>query len=507
MSVSGANPFFSPNGAWVAVWNQPDLVRAPVDGGEPVVIATTTERPLGGTWARDDTIVYATTAGLYRVPAQGGELQPLVKPDRQKDEKFYAWPQFLPGERYVLFTIVPANPARAMQIALLDMQTLEISHVLQGGSFARYAPTGHLVFATGSGLKIIPFDLSSRKTLGEATAFPDVELGYARDSGAAEFALSAGGTLVFLSTQTELASQRLVWVDRHGKEEVLPVEPRPISYAQLSPDGMRVALDIGRSGSNRDIWILDLRRLTTVRLTDGPTEDMLPVWSPDGRRVYFASDRSGNFDVYSQSADGSDGPKLEFASPGFQAPNSVTPDGTRLIVLDQFKDLASINLTDADRRLAYVLNSNADERLGEISPDGKWLAYESNEGGNQFEIFVRPFPDVRQRREKISINGGRYPRWAPRGTDELYYVDLSGEMMAASVKLLPELRLGRVTKLFDWVKPPSEVSGRQYDVSPVDGRFLIVKPVTQDSEGPTLASVILNWPDGVLDRSRPDRMR
>ena len=497
LSVSGSNPFFSPNGKWIALWNQSDLVKVPVDDGEQVIIATTTERPLGGAWATDGTIVYATTEGLHRVPALGGEPQLLVKPDRQKEENLYAWPQFLPGERYVLFTIVPADPSRAMQIAVLDMKTLEISRVLQGGSFARYASGGHLVFAAGSALKTIQFDLDSRATRGEASTFPDVELGTSRDSGAAEYALSAAGTLVFLPERTESAPMRLVWVDRHGNEEALPVEPRPIAYAYISPDGSRVALDSGNNGKNRDIWILDLKRLTQVRLTDGPTEDILPRWSPDGRRIYFASDRGGNFDVYSQSADGADSARLEFGGPGFQAPNSFTPDGTRLIVIDKFNDLALLNLADSDRRLTYLLNSKSDERLGELSPDGKWLAYESNEGGNQFEIFLRPFPDVKGRREKLSINGGRFPRWGPRGMDELYYVSPSGEMMAASVKLSPQLKLGGTTKLFDWVKPPPGVSGRQFDVSPIDGRFLITKSVAQDSEGPTFASVILNWAGGL----------
>jgi Tol biopolymer transport system component len=264
-------------------------------------------------------------------------------------------------------------------------------------------------------------------------------------------------------------------------------------------------LDVGRTGANRDIWILDLKRLTQVRLTDGPTEDMLPLWSLDGRRIFFASDRGGNFDIYSQAADGATGAKLEFASPAIQAPQSFTPDGTRLIILDKFTDTAVIHLAQSDRRLEQLLHSESEERLGQVSPDGKWIAYESDESGDKFEIFLRPFPNVSERREKISINGGRFPLWGLKDSDELYYVNLEGEMMAASVKLSPDLKLGGVTKLFDWVKPPVGRSGRQYDISPIDGRFLMTKPAAQNADSPTYASVILNWLEELRQLTRFSR--
>src|SRR5207249_4405261 len=139
-------------------------------------------------------------------------------------------------------------------------------------------------------------------------------------------------------------------------------------------------------------------------------------------------------------------------------------------------------------------------RLGVVSPDGNWIAYESNESGDRFEIFLRPFPNVSERREKVSIDGGRYPLWGPKGSDELFYVDLNGGMMAASVKLSPSLTLGRVTKLFDWEKPPRGVSGRPYDISLVDGRFLVTKPAVKGSDGMIDISVVLNWLEELRQR-------
>ena len=170
-----------------------------------------------------------------------------------------------------------------------------------------------------------------------------------------------------------------------------------------------------------------------------------------------------------------------------------------MIVNENFKDLSILNLARPDR-LEPLLHSEFIARLGVVSPDGNWIAYESNESGDRFEIFLRPFPNVSGRREKVSIDGGRFPMWGPKGSGELFYVDLNGGMMAASVKLSPSLSLGRVTKLFDWEKPPRGTSGRRYDISPVDGRFLMTKPATAGSDGAINISVVLNWFEELRER-------
>lgn len=320
---------------------------------------------------------------------------------------------------------------------------------------------------------------------------PDIEIATALDNGAAEFAVSETGTLLFITPNVPGQLLRtLSWVDRQGKEEPLPLAPGRYANPRISPDGTRVAVDI--PGANRDIWIWNLQRPSLTKLTNGPTEDLLPVWSRDGRRLFFSSDRTGNFDVYSQAADGATIDKVEFAGPGTQMTTSFTPDGTRLLLVEDFKDLSMLNLARPDR-LEQVLQSEFNELLGQVSPDGNWIAYESDESGNQIEIFVRPFPNVSGRREKVSIDGGRFPLWGPKSNGELFYVDLTGGMMAAPVELSPSLSLGRVTKLFDWETPPRGVAGMRYDVSPVDGRFMMIKAATEGSDGTINISVILNW--------------
>ena len=391
--------------------------------------------------------MFATIAGLYQVSENGGAPRLLVKPDPLRKERAYAWPQFMADGRSVLFTILPSDSTEPA-IALLDLNTLDVKGVLKGGSAARDVPTGHLVYASGETLKAVAFDRETHKTLGAPVSMPDIEIATTRDNGNAEFAVSESGTLVSI-TPTESGELRytLSWVDRQGKEEPLALGPGRYWWPRVSPDGMRVALDI--IGVNQDIWIWNLQRRSLTKLTNGPTDNILPVWSHDGSRVFFGSDRTGNFNVYSQAADGATDARLEFAGPGMHFPTAFTPDGTGLLINDSFKHLSLLNVTRPDPVDTPLLHNEFNYWLGEVSPDGHWIAYESNESGNQIEIFLRPFPDVSGRREKVSIGGGRYPVWGPKGSGELFYLDLNGGMMAASVKLSPILSLGRVTKLFD----------------------------------------------------------
>lgn len=228
-----------------------------------------------------------------------------------------------------------------------------------------------------------------------------------------------------------------------------------------------------------------------MRLTDGPTEDVLPMWSPDGSRVFFGSDRQGTFDVYSQAADGASAATLEFGAPGFQVTDGLTPDGKTLVLLEDYTSLRLVDLSGT-RTLVPLLGESFEARLGQVSPNGKWIAYESNESGGAFEIYVRPFPNVKDGRVKVSLAGGRYPLWNARG-DELFYLEADGDMMVAPVTTSGAFAARAVQRLFRWTPPIQGVSGRTYDVSPVDGRFLLLKPQTGVVRGPTHATVILNW--------------
>jgi serine/threonine-protein kinase len=485
----GVNPFFAPDGASLGAGT---LLRLPSGGGAATRIYDHTERSAGATWGPDGTIVFATSTGLYRVAADGGTPELLIRPNAESGELLYAWPHWLPNRAAVLFTIFPARGSiEAAQIAVLDLATRETRVVLTGGTSPRYAATGHLIYAARQRLFAVAFDPDSGTTSGPPVELRDIAVATYDDNGAAQFALAENGTLAFREPDAQGRPVRLTlsWADRAGNETPVPLEPNRYVAPRVSPDGGRIAFDIP-GGANRDVWIFDVVRESLTRLSDGPTEDLLPLWAPDGRRVYFGSDRTGNMDIYSQVADGSSPARLEVAYPGFQVPSSVSLDGTTLISTMDFRDLAVVDLTQS--KLAPLLQSNAIEWLGELSPDGRWLAYDSNESG-QFEVYLRPFPDVTSARTQVSAGGGGFPRWGPPGSNELYYVAADGAMMAASVELEPALRVGRPSKLFQYSdRITLGAGGRPYDVAN-DGRFLVPRVFPDDTSQSVNVTVILNW--------------
>ena len=427
LGVIGTNPFFSPDGRWVALFTSEHLVKVPADGGQPTVLTLTTERPGGGVWLENGTIVFATNGGVYRMAETGGSAELVVAPDRSRGEQFFSSPARLPGDTRILVTVATGTTALDFTTAVLDLGTRSVTRILEHASAPRYVSTGHLVYASRNGLKAIAFNEGALQVSGADFALSDLDVGIALDNGIANYAVGDSGTLVFLPPLAR-QSLSLVWADRNGKEDALAVEPGPFAYARISPNGRQIALDV-RGVTNRDIWILDVARLTQVRLTDGPTEDVLPMWSPDGSRVFFGSDRQGNFDIYSQATDGASAAALEFGAPGLQVPDGLTPDGNTLVLLENYTNIGLVDRSGT-RTLEPLLGESFEARLGQVSPNGKWIAYESNESGEEFEIYVRPFPNVKDGREKVS---------------------------------------------------------------PVDGRFLLLRPQTGPDRGPTHATVILNW--------------
>ena len=295
----------------------------------------------------------------------------------------------------------------------------------------------------------------------------------------ANFAVSDNGTLAYLPPVGPRI-RTLVWVDRNGLEEAIPAPAMEYVYPRISPDGTRVALDVG--GRNRDIWVGNLASGVVTKITDGPTEDLMPAWSPDSTRVFFASDREGGtFRVFSVAADGAGAERQEFAGKGNFMPLSM-PAPDQLIAFASGEgtrggDIAIVTI-GGGAQPPKVLGMERQQANAQVSPDGRWIVYQSEESGTD-EVYVRSYPDVDRRREQISIGGGLQPLWGRPGSNDLFYWDLKGTLKVVAVATTDDLRVGpsRDVPIAEGVERPIVGGAWIYAVSPLDGRFLMFKPV------------------------------
>jgi serine/threonine-protein kinase len=486
-------PFVSPDGQWVGFFEgNATLKRVSITGGPALTVATLDGVPRGATWLPDDTIVFATTnvtTGLQRVAAEGGMPTVVTRPDRAQGEQDHWSPEVLSGGRSVLFTITAgAGGFDAAQVAVLDLQTGTHKVLVRGGSDARYVTTGHLVYGAAGTLRAVAFDLASLETRG--TPIPTVSEVLTTTSGAMNAVVGTDGVLVYVSGRSGSVERIIVWVDRQGQETSVPVPPRPYTYPRITPDGRRIALYIQDQES--DVWLWDNERTTLTRATFEPGLDSYPVWTPDGRKLIFSSDRAGNRNLFWQAADGTGTAERLSESAYVQDPSAVSPEGARVIFHETTAangvDLMELHLDDGSgsiesspaqqrraRRVTPLVQTAFSELNGAISPDGRWLAYQANNSG-QYEVYVRPYPDVSGGLRQVSTGGGTRPLWARTG-QELFYLSSGGALMRVGVERGPTWAAGTPTKLLNegYFTDPGGNPGRTYDISPDGKRFLIVK--------------------------------
>jgi serine/threonine-protein kinase len=511
--ADGDRPFVSPDGQWVGFMAPPLLKKVASTGGPSIEIAKVDGGLRGGTWGTDGKIIFASNSpetGLLRVSSDGGEIEVLTRPDKAKGEPDHIWPHLLPGGHAVLFTISPADGSLATsansQIAVLDLRSASPAHkiLIRGGSDARYVPTGHLVYFADGSLRAVRFDLDRLEIIGSAIPVLASLATVAGNSG--DFDVAQNGTVVYVPQEEGASIARtLTWVDRRGKEEAVPAEPRAYLYPRISPEGTRVALDV-REGDN-DIWVWDLTRRTFIRITRDPGLDRAPVWSADGQFIFFSGVADGVASVYRQRADGNGTPERLTKPEHPQFPVSLAPQGTHLVLEEGTggptnHDLMTLALTAPDggavsiRQAEEVVKTPVGEANGSISPSGRWLAYQSNQSGD-WEIYVQPFGEKNGARSTVSTNGGTQPRWSPDGR-ELYYVSPRSEMMRVPIGTGAVWSPGTPEVLFD-ARPYflGSILGSPYFMYDVakDGRFLMVKPVAGSKSRDTTANlvVIQSW--------------
>ena len=351
--------------------------------------------------------------------------------------------------------------------------------LVDGGSDARYVPTGHLVYRVGATLQAVPFDLDTLEVAGGASTVVE-EVAPVTRTGGAHFAISASGSLVYLSGG--IMNNRLVWVSRQGVSEPLSAPPAAYGGARISPDEARLAILL-----EADIWVYDIARGAMSRLTF-TADNEYPVWTPDGERIVFGSGRKGADQLYWQAADGS-GEADQLTTGEFDRhPDAISPDGSVLVFdehdPDNNTDLWVLEM-EGDRELRPFLRTEFHERIAKVSPDGRWLAYTSDESG-QNEVYVRPFPDGGAK-ILVSTGGGGNSVWSRDGR-ELFYRDRD-QLMAVRVDSGDELTVGAPTLLFE-----SSFAGpflfNYLDVMANGERFLVVE---SNMRGRGEVHVVLNW--------------
>ena len=399
-------PFFSPDGQWIAFFADRKLKKIPIAGGQPLDICDAQgETQRGGSWGPDDSIIFSAdySSPLYRVAAGGGKPEPLTSLDAAKGERTHRWPQVLPNGKGVIFTIgsktSPGNYDEAI-LAVYSFASRETRNIIQGANMGRYAASGHLLFSRGGALYAMPFDQEQMEKKGDPVP---VEAGVGGDSssGVGYWDVSTNGTFVFIPGVTISDNRSLAILDRKGVPQVLPLTPRAYHVPRFSPDGKRIAFVIGKGyGSGDDIWTYDLESKSLNRLTFG-NNNTYPVWSPDGKRITYAVESSG-YNITQRFADGTRQEQVVTSTHDVpMVPESFSPDEKTLILIQANANVDVLTVSVSGDHKMEPFEHRAYGAV--FSPDGKWIAFESSAAG-QNNIFVRPFP-VSNGRWQVSTEG------------------------------------------------------------------------------------------------------
>jgi eukaryotic-like serine/threonine-protein kinase len=468
-------PFFSPDGQWVAFYTQGNLKKISVEGGSAVTLSLA--RALAGaSWGEDGNIIAALGlgAGLSRIPSAGGTPTPAT--ELAQGEVSHRWPQILPGGKALLFTTNTTGGGwDGGNIEVLTFADHRRKTLQRGGTYGRYLPSGHLTYINNGTLFAVPFDLDTLAVHG--TPSPVLEqVAYAPGNGLAQFDFSRNGTLVYRSGGGA-GGLTVQWLDGAGKTQPLLAKPGAYVTPHLSPDGQRLALTMA-GGPNSDIWIYESQRDTMTRLTFGGGTNANPAWSPDGRYIVF----EGTGGIFWLRSDGAGQPQRLTQSTNRQVPFSFTPDGKRLAFFEFVgggTDLWTVLLESDSSGLRAgkpepYLQGPSVERHPVFSPDGRWLAYDSNESGTT-QVYVRAFPD-KGGKWQISNGGGIYPLWS-RGGRELFFRTDDNHIMVAAYTVKGDSFVADKARVWSEKRiANSGPAGTNYDLAPDGKRIAALMP-------------------------------
>jgi Tol biopolymer transport system component/tRNA A-37 threonylcarbamoyl transferase component Bud32 len=473
---------FAPDGQSIAFVAARKLRTVSLSGGTPLTLRDRVDGA-GLNWTADQSILYnpGTATGIWRIPTAGGEAVPVTQPGPKDNEQRF--PEVLPNGNGLLFSAL--GGVTDDQVYVESLRTHERRALVKG--FApHYLPTGHLVFVQAGTLFAVRFDAERFETKGAPVTLLE-GIRQAR-SGQPLISYSDVGSIVYLPTSVEAGSNALVWVDRAGIEEPAGASGRPYAQPRLAPDRRRLVTSL--RGNTEDLWLIDLMRGTSSRLT-AESNTSFPVWTPDGQRLTLASAKEGSYSIYWQPVDGSAPDERLLSGNWPNYPFSWSPDGKVLAFVSiNPTTLQDIRVLSVDQKGASkpFLETQFREGAPAFSPDGKWIAYVSDESG-RFEIYVRPFPGPGEK-WPISLEGGNEPVW-PRNGRELFY-RAGDTMMAVDVQTTPTFSAGKPRKLFERAYERSLALWANYDASPDGQRLLMVRQENASAQA-THINVVLNW--------------
>jgi serine/threonine-protein kinase len=506
-------PMFSPDGEWIAFYAVPEgkLKKIPLAGGASVTLAEMIDNPFGASWAANDQILIGQgRKGIVRVPSGGGQPETVIT---AKPDEAFNGPEFLPNGQDVLFTAVNAavsatltTPAERWDSARIVVQNLQSGTrrvVVQGGSEAHYTPTGHLIYMVGGTVRAVPFDLKKLQvTGGPVPVLEGVRRAVGAQTAATFLSFSDDGSLIWVPGSSEEALRILALVDRSGSRKVLSLSHAGYDMPRVSPDGKHLAVGI-RESKDFNIWIYDLDGKTSIRrLTNGGNNQM-PAWTPDSKRIAFRSDRDGE-GIYWQAADGSGAAERLIATDKdnlYDMPLEWTPDGKTLVFFIARGDGGGTVWTlalDGNRKPQPLFTSTSKNmRRTSFSPDGRWIAYSSNEEGN-FGVYVQPFPPTGAKYKISAKEVADSPLWTPDGK-QIVFVSIQ-RLMSVDVQTTPSFTISDPKALPIKIE---NTQGRPYDITRDSKQFLVMQrpdeSVTPEKTSPQI-NVVLNWFREVQER-------
>ena len=491
-----SDPFFSPDGKWVAYFANGLLKKVPLTGGaSETVCAATNAR--GGVWSDDGTIIFTpgTDNALFQISANGGIPKPVSILDGSARERSHRWPDALPGGKSILFSIAydVGNPLDNANVGLLDLATGKYRILIKGAAFPRYIP-GYIVYARSNSLFAVPFDLNKLEVTGSPSTLLENVMMFP-NSARAQFSFSRNGDLVYLegrSDDNRDAVQPLVWLDRRGNEQSLSETRQRFSNPRLSPDDRMVFVEV--ADPEPAIWSYDISRGTLTRIIHGGLS-YGPVPSPDGALVAYEATRDGTAGAWVARVDGSDERRLT-SSKRADVPTSWTPDSKKLAITSGtesgYAEVGIVSIA-GDHPIERLISGPFNAGGAQFSPDGRWLVYVSDESGRN-EVYLRQYQEPANR-VQISVAGGTQPMWSKTGR-ELFFKN-GNELLAVNVTLGSNVVAGKPVVLFSKTMPESTSGSTyrfssRYDVSKDGQRFVIPKTNPESPNSPG-ARVILNW--------------